>query len=315
MTEKAELKKTDDLPGLEFDEDSYHESEDEDFDPNKELDTSTGGLPASNSIKGSDVGSPENSDSDADGSFNDEDNEEEKKYNSIVSESGGLIKTRRARLQEEQDALKNKYEKLDVGETSEGSLDLWAKLKQRAYERARFNGSVMDHEAGSVTDSTEETKILIERTYVFAGEVIKEKKWVPRHSAAAQEYLNSIKFKNDKKATNNGDQKQQSQQQSQQKRPQGKNDSGLPLKRHLKRPPILEQIISGALKPKLTTLEKSKLDWATYVDKEGIHEELNLHNKDGYLAKQDFLNRVESSKDEKYREIRKLQLLQSEQQK
>ncbi|KAG0673519.1 swr complex subunit [Kluyveromyces marxianus] len=269
MTEKAELKKTDDLPGLEFDEDSYHESEDEDFDPNKELDTSTGGLPASNSIKGSDVGSPENSDSDDDGSYNDEDNEEEKKYNSIVSESGGLIKTRRARLQEEQDALKNKYEKLDVGETSEGSLDLWAKLKQRAYERARFNGSVMDHEAGS----------------------------------------------NDKKATNNGDQKQQSQQQSQQKRPQGKNDSGLPLKRHLKRPPILEQIISGALKPKLTTLEKSKLDWATYVDKEGIHEELNLHNKDGYLAKQDFLNRVESSKDEKYREIRKLQLLQSEQQK
>ena len=59
-----------------------------------------------------------------------------------------------------------------------------------------------------------------------------------------------------------------------------------------------------------TTLEKSKLDWATYIDKEGINEELVLHNKDGYLAKQDFLNRVETFKDDKYREMRKVQLQQ-----
>lgn len=71
----------------------------------------------------------------------------------------------------------------------------------------------------------------------------------------------------------------------------------------------MEQIISGALKPKLSTLEKSKLDWATYVDKEGINDELSAHNKDGYLAKQDFLNKVDSVKENEYKELRRKEMM------
>ena len=59
------------------------------------------------------------------------------------------------------------------------------------------------------------------------------------------------------------------------------------------------------------------MDWATYVDKEGLNDELTLYNKDGYLAKQDFLNRVEMVKDSRYRELRQKQLamqLQEQQQ-
>ncbi|XP_060869695.1 craniofacial development protein 1 [Metopolophium dirhodum] len=55
---------------------------------------------------------------------------------------------------------------------------------------------------------------------------------------------------------------------------------------------ILSQI---GKKSKLTVLEKSKLDWDGYKKKEGIVEELVTYNKgkDGYLEKQDFLERTD----------------------
>ncbi|CDO95813.1 unnamed protein product [Kluyveromyces dobzhanskii CBS 2104] len=304
---------------LNFEEDNYNESEDEDFDPSKEQNKPVSGTNAEGhtaQFAGSDSDEDNADDSDDDEEYDAEAREEEKKYNSIVSESGGLIKTRKARLQEEEDALNNKYEHINIAETSDRSNDLWRQLKERAFSRSRYNGSVMDQDASSITDSMQEQKILIERTYKFAGETIKEKKWVSRQSAEGQEYMNSMKFKGSSKSQNGRiqDTVQNDKLTHVHRNQQNVNDAGFPLKRHLKRPPILEQIISGTLKPKLTTLEKSQLDWASYVDKEGIHDELNLHNKDGFLAKQDFLDRVESSKDQRYRELRKLQL-QAEQQK
>ncbi|XP_075224578.1 yeti [Lycorma delicatula] len=48
-------------------------------------------------------------------------------------------------------------------------------------------------------------------------------------------------------------------------------------------------------KGKLSTLEKSKLDWDNFKKNEGIEEDLQKHNKgkDGYLEKQDFLERTD----------------------
>ena len=48
-------------------------------------------------------------------------------------------------------------------------------------------------------------------------------------------------------------------------------------------------------KQKLTTLEKTKLDWNTFKSEEGIDEELEKHkkSKDGYLDKQAFLERAD----------------------
>lgn len=48
-------------------------------------------------------------------------------------------------------------------------------------------------------------------------------------------------------------------------------------------------------KNKLSVLEKSKLDWDSFKKEEGIAEELQTHNKgkDGYLEKQDFLQRAD----------------------
>lgn len=48
-------------------------------------------------------------------------------------------------------------------------------------------------------------------------------------------------------------------------------------------------------KDKLSTLEKSKLDWNKFKQSEGIDEEIKTFNrgKDGYLEKQDFLQRTD----------------------
>ncbi|OAD77517.1 hypothetical protein PHYBLDRAFT_185527 [Phycomyces blakesleeanus NRRL 1555(-)] len=45
--------------------------------------------------------------------------------------------------------------------------------------------------------------------------------------------------------------------------------------------------------PKMNTLEKSRLDWQGYVDREGIRADLKYQNKDGYMEKVAFLQRVE----------------------
>ncbi|KAI9022892.1 bucentaur or craniofacial development-domain-containing protein [Phycomyces nitens] len=45
--------------------------------------------------------------------------------------------------------------------------------------------------------------------------------------------------------------------------------------------------------PKTNTLEKSRLDWQGYVDREGIREDLKYQNKDGYMEKVAFLQRVD----------------------
>jgi hypothetical protein len=51
---------------------------------------------------------------------------------------------------------------------------------------------------------------------------------------------------------------------------------------------------------------KSKLDWAAYVDREGIKDELDVHSKakESYLHRTDFLNRLETRQEEERRNIR-----------
>lgn len=55
---------------------------------------------------------------------------------------------------------------------------------------------------------------------------------------------------------------------------------------------ILNQI---GKKDKMSTLAKSQLDWNNFKKSEGIEEEIKMHNrgKDGYLEKQDFLQRTD----------------------
>jgi Bucentaur or craniofacial development len=71
-----------------------------------------------------------------------------------------------------------------------------------------------------------------------------------------------------------------------------KAESKPALRRPVKRKSALEAIAKSTKPPKLSVLEKSKLDWAGFVDKEGIKDDLTQYNKDGYVERQEFLKRA-----------------------
>mmetsp|Transcript_8017 Transcript_8017/g.9195 ORF Transcript_8017/g.9195 Transcript_8017/m.9195 type:complete len:307 (+) Transcript_8017:341-1261(+) len=57
----------------------------------------------------------------------------------------------------------------------------------------------------------------------------------------------------------------------------------------------------------ISTLEKSSFDWDKYKKEKGIEEELEKYAKDGYVEKQEFLNRVDQRKFEQEKEERNRQ--------
>lgn len=140
---------------------------------------------------------------------------------------------------------------------------------------------------------TEDT-VAIKRTYVFAGETITEEKAVPKSSAEARLYLQS--------------QVTQANPVS----PAG----GKPLRRPKKRPSMFEPNPEGIVKglaptsskgPKLNVVEKSKLDWASHVDQEGLKEELDVAEKakGGYMGKMEFLGRSEAKREEDLKNVKR----------
>lgn len=152
--------------------------------------------------------------------------------------------------------------------------------------------------------------ITIERTYNFAGKVHSESKTVSRHSAEAKLYLAS-------RASGEAAKSQESV-----------SDAALTqIRRPIARRSIYEPVIEssvprtdlrfkvGSYVPvardvpaakKLNTVEKSKMDWAGFVDKEGIKDDLETaaKSKGTYLDNQDFLLRAEGRREEESRRAR-----------
>lgn len=200
---------------------------------------------------------------------------EKANYNSIESSEGGLIKTRNQRAQElvEDQRLK----KVEQQKSTVDIDSFWAEMNS-----AKKPESKLEVTTQQVDQSHD--KIKIKSTYEFAGKVISEDKWVDANGAEAKAYLNSVKLKD----------------QGPEPAPEPVK---LPLKRGVrrKRPSLLDQVINDEKTLKLSTLEKSRLDWSSYVDKEGIQDDLRNTNKGGYLQKQDFLNRVQLKLDDNYK--------------
>ncbi|CAK8682697.1 unnamed protein product [Clavelina lepadiformis] len=135
---------------------------------------------------------------------------------------------------------------------------------------------------GEVAALPEKDTVTITKVYDFAGEEVKVTKEVKRDSMEAQIHLKS---QAPTKPTGFG------KVGALHKRPGGGLGSVL-----------------GKLgkKPKLSTLEKSKLDWDQYKEEEGIQEELQNYNKgkEGYLEKVSFLERTEMREFYKERDMR-----------
>ncbi|KAL8711181.1 MAG: hypothetical protein Q9220_004326 [cf. Caloplaca sp. 1 TL-2023] len=157
-----------------------------------------------------------------------------------------------------------------------------------------LNGDTHHKKQASSSPLPPEDTITIKRTYVFAGETITEEKAVPKTSAEARLYLQS-----------------QATQASSPISPK----AGKPLRRPKKRPSMFEPNPEGTIKglaptpktgPKLNTIEKSKLDWASHVDKEGLKEELDVAEKakGGYMGRMEFLGRTEAKREEDLKSAR-----------
>ncbi|ENH64384.1 SWR1-complex protein 5 [Fusarium oxysporum f. sp. cubense race 1] len=162
------------------------------------------------------------------------------------------------------------------------------------------NDSAKKKSNSTISDQSS-TMIRIKRTYNFAGRIHIEEKLVPRDSAEAKLYLAS--------------QGQEAPKDSPEKRVTRKAFRSafepqvdlLPHRADLNLG-MAARIKAGkeAQAKKLNVVEKSRMDWAGYVDKEGIKDELELagKSKDSYMAREDFLAKSEALREEDSRRAR-----------
>lgn len=173
-----------------------------------------------------------------------------------------------------------------AGKKEEKIVEKASPLKEQISETI---GVAANTQAVAPTEaSIAEDMILIKRTYEFAGETVTEEKQVNKSSAEARLYLAAVATHENPSTST--------------------HDKKTPLRRPKKRtsmfepPPGDSPFSTPGAKgkgTKLNTIEKSKLDWAGYVDKEGIKDELEGAEKakDGYLGKMDFLDKMSAKRE------------------
>ncbi|KAI9050199.1 hypothetical protein LZ554_006340 [Drepanopeziza brunnea f. sp. 'monogermtubi'] len=253
---------------------------------------------------------------------------------------GGLIKTRSMRAQE-------KVERKPLVNTTAATIDVdavWQAMisgKPTAPSPSEPKPTIDSSTKGSLSPEKKRTTlklpdtshkarspstlgdgpdsmIMIKRTYNFAGKVHTEQKLVPRHSAEAKLFLAS----NPDPATAPPETPTEEENSpfTKPKRPLKKARrsifepviEGLPQRTDLffgTRKDSGVQLLSEQTKvKKFNTVEKSAMDWAGFVDKEGIADELDAagKSKGAYKARQEFLARVEAKKEEESRRARGL---------
>ncbi|KAI1659539.1 BCNT-domain-containing protein [Daldinia decipiens] len=236
---------------------------------------------------------------------------------------GGLIKTRSMRAAEKVE----KKSRAATGPVTIDVDDLWAKMtaaplvpskadietEKEPPKPTQEQGS--DEQSKGAKDRPQAEKpgrqepvsmIKIKRTYNFAGKVHVEEKLVPRDSAEAKLYLASQDptLVEDAEAKNS---------QSRRKPRKAFRSIFEPVIEGLTQRADLNlgmgarlQLREQAKAKKLNVVEKSRMDWAGFVDKEGIKDELEFagKSKESYVNRQDFLARVAANRDEEARRAR-----------
>ena len=193
---------------------------------------------------------------------------------------------------------------------------------------ARPAGNATNGSYISATTNDDDT-IVIKHTYDFAGETHTEEKRVPKDSAEARLYLSSQDPSKTAADSNPPSDPSQPRLRRPLKRPSRFEPNlaaeirSLPPNARLPRSQYPIASLSAKAKDaaavaaaaaasakakaqRLNTVTKSRLDWAGFVDKEGIADELRDHEKGGkaYLDRMEFLGRVEGRRDAEAREAK-----------
>ncbi|KAL9052916.1 MAG: hypothetical protein Q9162_005093 [Coniocarpon cinnabarinum] len=221
----------------------------------------------------------------------------------VEDDSSDVIKTRAQRKLEQHE----KKERISQGPTSVNVDALWAMMSGPPTNTTGLNSETphdnqsmdsgpspsmdsksifsapngqahIEQRTPGATTSTREPMVTIKRKIEFAGQVTEEERQVPASSAEAKLYLEN----------------------------QRKESPSAPLRPTHHRPKKRKSMFDQPQvdKPaddgkKLSTLEKSKLDWAAQVDKEGLADELeeSSRGKADYLGRIDFLGRMDARKE------------------
>uniref|UniRef100_A0A8C9YRC7 Craniofacial development protein 1 n=1 Tax=Sander lucioperca TaxID=283035 RepID=A0A8C9YRC7_SANLU len=171
------------------------------------------------------------------------------------------------------------------------SDDLWASFLSDVGSRPKDPPTCLADDSSvlkvaplsSETKASEPAKVTITQVFDFAGEEVRVKKVVSADSREAKSYLKSQNTKQE----GSGDETEEASS------PRQPPPPGPSTKRPAGVSGILGRI--GAKKQKMSTLEKSKMDWDAFKSEEGITEELAIHNRgrEGYVERKNFLERVD----------------------
>lgn len=183
---------------------------------------------------------------------------------------------------------------------------LWAEMlagkpAARTEKPLEDDTAAQDVEVETKPEPSQDDTVRIKRTYNFAGRVHTEEKVVARDSAEAKLYFAS-KGSDDTTAA-----------EAPSKRTTKKAFRSIFEPLHDPQPQradldlgVTARAQAGQEARKLNTVEKSRMDWAGYVDKEGIKDDLQAagRSKDSYNVREDFLARSEARREQDARQAR-----------
>jgi hypothetical protein len=278
-----------------------------------------------------------NHDNDNINTNNDDDDGDEDDDNPLLSDSeGGLIKTRAQRRVE-------KVQRRPLARTDGATIDvdaLWALMtaaplkpvQPTAVPDAPVNQPAPAANAPLPLAAVhEEEQIIISKTYTFAGQDTTEEKSVPR--SHIQKYISDgwrTSDAADKPAEPDPKPKANTSKIRRPLRRPSRFDANptgyvrtLAPEHQLTYPrataTATATISANGLMPppelpakgkekahKLNVVDKSRMDWTGFVDKEGIAEELDTHGKtkEAYLGRMDFLAGVEARREEERKRVK-----------
>lgn len=176
-------------------------------------------------------------------------------------------------------------------------------------------------------DDDDDEMITIKRSYGFAGQTIIEEKRVHKSSAEAKLYLASSHAAKHFAKPSSPSAAADAESGLQLRRPIRRASrfepnptgevKGLPLDRQRLRAPTRADVLAQKQRQededkrrgkvqKLNTVQKSAMDWAAHVDREGFKEELDIYgrSRQGFLGRMDFMRGVEGRKEEEERTAR-----------
>ncbi|KAG9253334.1 SWR1-complex protein 5 [Emericellopsis atlantica] len=211
---------------------------------------------------------------------------------------GGLIKTRRQRAAEKEE----RRMAVSTGPVTVDVDALWADMisGKATVPASQPVEDVTMEEAPRPDPIPEEEMIRIKRTYNFAGKVHTEEKLVHKESAEAKLYFASNPQPDDQTPDAPPKRATRKAFRSRFEPP--------PVERFAQRADLNLGVTARreAAAKKLNTVEKSRMDWAGFVDKEGIQDELQMaaKSKESYNARTEFLARSEAKRDEDARRVR-----------